>query len=190
MSEPGSTEIQVVAVNGGVGFPSTTRSLTDALVREVAASAPGVRSTTIDVRGLASDIADATVLGLPSAALDEALRTVERADLVIAGSPVFRGSYAGLFKGFWDLIEPVSMRGKPVLLSATGGSSRHQLMIDQSMRPLFAYFGALIAPTAVYAATDDFGVAGALQPDLARRVERAGREAAHLALAHREHQPS
>ncbi|SED97497.1 CE1759 family FMN reductase [Ruania alba] len=175
--------IQVVAVNGGVGFPSSTRSLTDALVREVAASAPGVSTRTIDVRDLASDIAEATVMGLGSATLDESLRAVERADLVVAGTPVFRGSYAGLFKGFWDLVDPVAMRGKPVLLAATGGSSRHQLMIDQAMRPLFAYFGALVVPTAVYAAKDDFAVAGAPGAELAARVERAGREAARLTQA-------
>ncbi|UFU01765.1 NAD(P)H-dependent oxidoreductase [Ruania suaedae] len=174
--------LSVVAVNGGVGFPSTTRALTDALVREVAACT-GVTSRTIDVRDLARDIADATVLGLPSPELDDALRRVEQADLVIAGTPVFRGSYAGLFKGFWDLVEPLSMRGTPVVLAATGGSPRHQLMIDQTLRPLFAYFGALIAPTAVYAAPEDFGVAGGPGHELAQRIERAGREAARLAAS-------
>ncbi|WP_159620578.1 CE1759 family FMN reductase [Ruania rhizosphaerae] len=177
-----SETLSVVAVNGGVGFPSTTRALTDALVREVAASA-NVTTRTVDVRDVATDIADATVIGLPSGALDEALRAVEQADLVIAGTPVFRGTYAGLFKGFWDLVEPTSMRGKPVVLAATGGSTRHQLMIDQAMRPLFAYFGALVVPTAVYAAKDDFAVAGAPGVELAARVERAGREAARLAQA-------
>src|SRR5699024_5019587 len=111
------------------------------------------------------------------------LAAIERADLVIAASPVFRGSYTGMFKALWDLVDPVAMRGKPVVLGATGGSRRHQLMIDQTMRPLFAYFGALITPTAVYAAAEDFGVAGAMAAELSQRVQRAGHEALGLVPA-------
>ena len=187
MSETASAAgaLKVVAVSGGVGFPSSTRGLTDALVaavqQAVAESGGEVTDRTIEVRELGADIADATAAGLPTSALDDALAAIERADLVIAASPVFRGSYTGMFKALWDLVDPVAMRGKPVMLAATGGSHRHQLMIDQAMRPLFAYFGALIAPTAVYAATEDFGVAGRLQPELVARVQRAGSEVLGLA---------
>ncbi|TDE89610.1 hypothetical protein EXU48_19425 [Occultella glacieicola] len=182
-----SRTLKIVALTGGVGFPSTTRTLTDDLLAAVAeaATTAGVEVDlrTVEAREHAVDVANATVLGLPSPALDEALRAVEGADLLIAASPVFRGSYAGIFKAFLDLVDPVAMRGKSVLLGATGGSSRHQLAIDQALRPLFAYFGALIAPTAVYASTDDFGVAGTATPALAERIGRAGDEALRLALA-------
>ncbi|MBK5247986.1 MAG: NAD(P)H-dependent oxidoreductase [Actinomycetales bacterium] len=136
--------------------------------------------TTVEVRDHAADVVNVTVLGLPGAALDEALRTVEDADVLIAASPVFRGSYAGIFKSFLDLVDPVAMRGKPVLLGATGGSARHQLMIDQAMRPLFAYFGALISPTAVYASTDDWSVGSVPVPALQDRVARAAFEVLRL----------
>lgn len=186
MSEPAAAAggMNVVAVSGGVGFPSSTRALTDALlcaVEHAAAQADLTATTrTVEVRDLAGDIADATAMGLPSANLTEVLAAIEAADLIVAASPVFRGSYAGMFKALWDLVDPVAMRAKPVILGATGGSHRHQLMIDQALRPLFSYFGALITPTAVYAATDDFAVAGGLQPDLAARVQRAGNEALEL----------
>ncbi|WP_154794733.1 CE1759 family FMN reductase [Occultella kanbiaonis] len=182
MTEP----LKIVALTGGVGFPSTTRTLTDDLLSAVAesATAAGVEVSlrTVEAREHAADVANATVLGLPSPALDEALQLVEGADLLIAASPVFRGSYAGIFKAFMDLVDPVAMRGKTVLLGATGGSSRHQLAIDQAMRPLFAYFGALIAPTAVYASADDFAVAGRAMPALTERIARAGDEALRLAV--------
>lgn len=177
--------ISVVAVSGGVGFPSSTRRLTDALLEAVerAAGETPVRTRTIEVRDLAVDVAHATVAGLPSPELDEALRAIEQADLVITASPVFRGSYAGIFKSLWDLVDPVAMRGKPVLLGATGGSMRHQLVIDQVLRPLFAYFGSLIVPTAVYAATEDVDLGPSRAPELARRIEQAGADALRLVPA-------
>lgn len=186
--------IDVVVVSGGVGFPSSTRRLTDALlhaVEQAAAEQGGtVVARTLEVRDLAVDVAHATVAGLPSPELDEALGAIERADLVITASPVFRGSYAGIFKSLWDLVDPVAMRGKPVLLGATGGSPRHQLMIDQAMRPLFAYFGSLIVPTAVYAATEDVDLGPRRVPELARRIEQAGVDAVRLLPAGRSTQLS
>ena len=177
--------INVVAVSGGVGFPSSTRRLTDALLHAVeeAAGEAAVLTRTIEVRDLAVDVAHATVAGLPSPELDDALRAIEQADLVITASPVFRGSYAGIFKSLWDLVDPVAMRGKPVLLGATGGSMRHQLVIDQVLRPLFAYFGSLIVPTGVYAATEDVDLGPSRAPELARRIEQAGADALRLVPA-------
>ncbi len=186
-STPGA--IDVVAVSGGVGFPSSTRRLTDALLDSVQRAAAeqhiAVAARTVEVRDLAVDVANATVAGLPSPELDQALLAIERADLVITASPVFRGSYAGIFKSLWDLVDPVAMRGKPVLLGATGGSHRHQLMIDATMRPLFAYFGSLIVPTAVYAATEDVDLGPKRAPELARRIEQAGADAVRVLPAAR-----
>jgi FMN reductase len=66
-----------------------------------------------------------------------------------------------------------------VLVAATGGTARHSLALDHALRPLFAYLGALVLPTGVYAASDDWG-----RPDddqqtgLADRIRRAGGELA------------
>lgn len=172
----------IVAISGGFGFPSTTTALTDLIANE-AEQREGVDVTRIELRDLVADLPDATLLGLPSERLDRALRAVEQADLVIAATPVFRGSYAGLFKAFWDLVDPVAMRGKAVILGATGGSGRHQLVIDQALRPLFAYFGALIVPTALYAAEEDWAAAGLPTPELADRARRAVAQAEALLRA-------
>lgn len=177
-------DLNVVAVSSGVGYPSSTRNLSDLLLQsareEAEQDGAEVAARTIEVRDVAADVVEATILGLPGDGLQEALTAVEGADLVVATSPVFRGSYAGIFKSFFDLVDPVAMHGKPVLLGATGGSQRHQLMIDTAMRPLFTYFGSLVVPTAVYAVPEDFGAAGIPEPPLQRRIARAGAQAAGL----------
>lgn len=84
-----------------------------------------------------------------------AFERIESADLLIVGCPVYRAGIPGLFKHLFDLVDMSRMKGKRVLLAATGGSDRHTLVIDHHMRPLFAFFQALVLPVGVYAGPSD-----------------------------------
>ena len=76
---------------------------------------------------------------------------------MIAATPVYKAGISGLFKSFVDLLDNDLLVAKPVLLAATAGSARHALVIDEQMRPLFAYLRALTLPTSVFAAPEDWG---------------------------------
>ena len=130
---------------------------------------------TIELRELAHDITNNLLTGFPSAALQPAIDAVTEADGVIAVTPVFSASYSGLFKSFFDVLDPESLIGTPVLIAATGGSARHSLVLEYAMRPLFSYLKATIVPTGVFAATADFGSDDAGR-SLADRVHRAAAE--------------
>jgi FMN reductase len=173
----GPRPLSVVAVTGGVTFPSTTRALSDLLldktVARLTAAGAHVEARTIEVREHAQDVATATVIGMRSEELELALKTVEQADLLIVASPVFRGSYSGIFKSFFDLVDSLATVDKPVLLAATGGSARHTLVIDQALRPLFSFLGALIVPTGVFASKEDWTIELFPMPWLDERAERA-----------------
>ena len=106
------------------------------------------------------------------------------ADAVIAVTPVFSASYSGLFKSFFDVLDPQSLVGKPVLMAATGGSARHSLVLDYALRPLFSYLKATMVSTGVFAATADFGSDEAGR-SLADRVHRAAAELVGVAGAGR-----
>lgn len=112
-----------------------------------------------------------------------AVRSIETADLVIAATPVYKGSYTGLFKHLFDLVGPDALVGRPVLLAATGGSDRHALVVDHQLRPLFGFFRALTVPSAVYASDADFDghvlKSGALQV----RIQEAATQGAALLAA-------
>ncbi|MFF5550175.1 oxidoreductase, partial [Streptomyces olivaceoviridis] len=54
---------------------------------------------------------------------------------------------------------------------ATGGTGRHSLVLEHALRPLFAYLRAVVVPTGVYAASEDWGAEG-----LAERIDRAAAE--------------
>ena len=83
-------------------------------------------------------------------------------------TPVFSASYSGLFKTFFDVLEEGTLDGKPVLVAATAGTARHSLVLEHALRPLFSYLHAVVVPTGVFAATEDFGNDSGLQTRIAR----------------------
>ena len=94
------------------------------------------------------------------------------ADALIAVTPIFTASYSGLFKTFFDVLDKDALAGKPMLIAATAGTPRHSLALEHALRPLFAYLRAVVVPTAVFAATEDFGSTGAGRLADARRAGR------------------
>ena len=173
------TTFTVAVVSAGLSQPASTRLLADQLAGAVRTAAADrgdrVEVITLELRELAHDITDNLLTGFPSVTLQTALDAVSSADAVIAVTPVFSGSYSGLFKSFFDVLDRDALVGTPVLLAATGGSARHSLVLDYALRPLFAYLKADIVPTGVLAATADFGSDDAGR-SLADRIGRAAGE--------------
>ena len=168
---------RLVIVSAGTSQPSTTRMLAD---RIAAASIERLRGSdapatvgAIEVAPLAVDVARASVSGVPSAELQAAIDQIAGADAVIASVPVYKAGISGLFKSFVDVLDNDLMIAKPVVLAATAGSSRHALVVDDQMCPLFAYMRTLALPTSVFAAPEDWGAA-----ELGERIERAATELA------------
>ncbi len=177
----------IAVVTAGLGRPSSSRLLADRLAEAVDRSLRlHGEQTTVDVvelRDLARDLVDNLLAGFPSPDLEAAIRTVTESDALIAVTPVFSASYSGLFKSFLDVLDKDTLAGKPVLAAATAGTARHSLVVDVAMRPLFAYLRAVVVPTGVFAASEDFG--STADGALSERVDRAARELADLVVRNR-----
>ena len=165
----------VAVVTAGLSEPSSTRLLADRLTGAVTAqlrsAGHDVLVEVVELRPLAHALADNMLTGFPSGALSDAISTVTRADALIAVTPIFSASYSGLFKTFFDVLDPSALEGKPTLIAATAGTPRHSLALEHAVRPLFTYLHAVVVPTGVFAATEDFA-----DRRFAERVERAARE--------------
>jgi FMN reductase len=170
---------RLVVISAGTGEPSSTRMLVDRIAQKSvdALRELGVPATVgvVELAPLAVDIAHATVASLPSDELQATIEKVASADALIAATPVYKAGISGLFKSFVDLLDNDLLIAKPVLLAATAGSSRHALIVDDQMRPLFAYMRALTLPTSVFAAPEDWG-----NSELGERIRRAATELATL----------
>ena len=152
---------RITVLSAGLGVPSSSRLLADQLAasaeRQLAAAGYAAEIEVVELRDLAVDIANNFVTGYAAPKLAGVIAGVEASDGLIAVSPVFSASYSGLFKSFIDVLDPKSLEGKAVLLGATAGTDRHQMVLDFAMRPLFTYLRARTAPTAVFAGPQDWG---------------------------------
>ncbi|MBF6140335.1 FMN reductase [Nocardia farcinica] len=189
------TDTRIAVISAGLSQPSSTRLLADRLAAATARSLTarareafaeftdaeftGAEFTVIELREHAHDLANNLVTGFPSPALREVTEAVTTASGLIAVTPIFNASYSGLFKTFFDVLEPDSLTGMPVLLGATGGTERHSLALEHALRPMFAYLRSIVVPTAVYAASADWG-GGDAGEGLDRRIDRAAGELAEL----------
>jgi FMN reductase len=175
------TRRSLVVVTAGLSRPSSTRLLADRLSAAAvdAAGSLGVDADVrvIELRDLAHDITNHLLTGFPPAALRDALDAVAGADGLIAVTPIFTASYSGLFKSFFDVVDTGALADKPVLIAATGGTARHSLALEHALRPMFAYLHAVVVPTAVFAASEDWA-GDESEGQLRGRVLRAGDELA------------
>ena len=175
----------ITVVTAGLSQPSSTRLLADRLAQatidRLADDSVTAEVQVIELRDLAHDITNHLLMGFAPPKLQEALDAVSSADGLIAVTPIFTTSYAGLFKSFIDVVDPQALTDLPVLLGATGGTPRHSLAIDYAIRPLFTYLHAIPVTTGVFAATSDWGGTGEAGDGVRSLPDRVFRGASELA---------
>ncbi|HEX7052236.1 MAG TPA: NAD(P)H-dependent oxidoreductase [Longimicrobiales bacterium] len=162
--------LRVVVVNGSPSQRSRTMGLVDVVLDTLAGMVP-LETSRIDVYRLGAGFTGAIERDDVTPDVDAALRLAEGADLLIAAAPVIHGSYPGMFKHFFDLVDQYALANKLVLLAATGGSDRHALVLEHAWRPLFGFFQALTVPVAFYASAGDFDGTVLLNPRVHGRIE-------------------
>lgn len=167
--------LRIVGFSGSLSRPSKTRALVD-LITARAAAALGAAATTYDLSDLQPSLGAATTLDDLGGQQRAIVASILSADALVVGSPVYKGSYTGLFKHLFDLVEPASLAGKPVLLTATGGGEKHALVIEHQLRPLFGFFETATLPTGIYASGADFAEGVPAAPPLLARIDRAVRQ--------------
>lgn len=147
--------IRVVGVSGSLASPSRTRGLVDEVLGRVSYKMHS-HVENIDIPDIVKDLGASVAYDrLPDSIL-AAYRKLEAADLIVLGTPVYKGSYTGMFKHFFDLIDPNRLNGKVAILVATGGSDHHALIIEHQLRPLASFFGMVTVPTTIYTRDTEF----------------------------------
>lgn len=179
-----SSNRSLVVISAGLSKPSSTRMLADRMAEETVASLAklGVDATvsTFELRDTATDVTNNILTGFPSPRLEEVVDAVISADGLIAVTPVFTASYNGIFKSFFDIIDNTALAGLAVAIGATAGTPRHSLVLDHAMRPLFNYLHAVVVPTGVFAASEDWGASSSEGTSLHSRIQRTANELAPL----------
>lgn len=169
----------VVSINGSPTKPSKTGVLLEAVADAVCARTPLSRHSIY-----LSDVGGEFMCGLTRPDItsrgEELLQLAERADLILVGTPVYRASYTGVLKHFFDLVDRDAMRGRKAVLCATGGTALHGLVLEHQLRPLMGFFSMHTITTGLYGLSDDFKDGRVVSPELNARIERVAEEAAGL----------
>lgn len=177
--------LRIVAVSGGLQRPSRAATLAEHLLDLIGEGVP-CDQYLIELGELAPQLAGALRRSQLPETVERQLAAVEQADVLVVVTPVYRGSYTGLFKHFFDFIDQDALVDTPILLAATGGSERHALVIDHQLRPLFSFFQARTLPLGVYATDKDFADGCVQNEALMQRARLAVQRAMPLlALSHR-----
>ncbi|MDK1376531.1 MULTISPECIES: FMN reductase [unclassified Sinorhizobium] len=171
--------LRLVGIAGSFNRPSKTL----ALVRHVAdlvAAQYRFDTTTYDLNDVGPSLGRACLRKDLDSQAERVVRDITNADVLVIGSPTYKGSYPGLFKHLIDLIDPHELRAKPIVITATGGGDRHALMVEHQLRPLFGFFMAHSLPTAIYASDRDFVDYRVVSEPLCKRIGEAVSEIAAL----------
>jgi FMN reductase len=169
--------LATVGISGSPGATSKSRVLVRYALDRLAAG--GASTELVDLAMLPADALLGRGTVPPVAA---ALERTIRARIVVAGTPVYRATYSGLLKVFFDLLPQDSLVGKIGIPILIGHDRGHSLALDHGLRPLFASLGATVVANGVYGTSAQF-IDGQAAPELLAAVDRAVGEAVALAGA-------
>jgi FMN reductase len=163
--------LTVIAISGSPSRQSKSRRLLAHGVERLGRD--GIHGSILDLADLPAD----DLLGRSrTAAIERALASATGARLLLVGTPVYRASYSGLLKVFFDLFPQDGLAGAVAIPLATGAAPAHALVLDHALRPLLESVGAVVVPAGIYATDAQFGPGG---PDasILARLDRAVIEA-------------
>ena len=173
---------KLLGINGSLTPPpSRTRSVLDVALVGARAYDASIETEVLELRDFALEFCDGRSPNNYNSDTRKALALVEEADAYLVTTPIYRGSYTGALKNFFDLVpnDPEGqdpLRGKVVGLLATGGSDHHYLILEHELRPLFGFFGAYTPARAIYAASKDFDAQKQPQGRLIEELTQLGQE--------------
>jgi FMN reductase len=164
--------VSLVAVSGADSATSKTRALVAAIVSERGGEL--IDLSRLSAGGLLGRTDDPEVA--------RAVETACAASVLVVATPVYRATYAGAIKAFFDRFPPRALARTAVVLVATAIAKEHFLSLDTGGRALVASLEGWTVPTVVYATGEDF-VDGAPSAALLDRLRGAVGEAELIAAS-------
>lgn len=172
--------MKVVGVAASLSSSGRTRAAV-AISLEGSLRESGVSVELLDLRDYRVEFVDGRRLEMYDTPTQEVVRRIGEAAAVILATPVYRGSYSGALKNLLDHLPVEALWGKAVGLIATGAAPHHYLAIDYGLRPVMAWFGAMVWPVGVYVPDSAYGESGGIVDSLVKEeLEQLGRGVARL----------
>jgi FMN reductase len=134
--------MNVVAVIGNPKLGSRTRGAAEMVAERLTGGPP---TAVIELAELGP-----ALLGWGDPAVEAARQAVLGADLVIFATPTYKASYTGLLKLFIDQFGAGELRGTTAIALMLGGSLRHALAGEHTLKPVLSEIGASCPTPALF----------------------------------------
>jgi FMN reductase len=85
-----------------------------------------------------------------SEAIKRVNQQVEKSEIVVILTPIYKASYTGILKTYLDLLPQKALEGKIIVPLAVGGSAFHLLAIEYALKPVLSVLGATEILNTVY----------------------------------------
>jgi FMN reductase len=122
--------------------PSASSALDETLlVTSKAAERFGLSADAIAIRDL--NLSDLLRGNSDSPSLVTSRHLLEKARIVVVGTPVYRAAYTGLLRIFLDALPPGALRGKVAVPILTAGAPIHFARIEAGLRATLIELGAV-----------------------------------------------
>ncbi|PMC34284.1 NADH-dependent FMN reductase [Bacillus sp. UMB0899] len=155
---------------------SKTGIVVNKVVEEVKKLYPEIEVELLDMKEYDVQFCDgrnpSTYTGETKTVIDK----ISSADFYLIGTPIFQGSFTGVLKNLFDLVDPKVFRHKVMGFIATGGTYQHFLVIENQLKPIAGYLRAYTAPSYVYAHNDHFSQGELVDKEVIERVTNLAKE--------------
>jgi FMN reductase len=142
----------IVIISGSPTQPSRSFAIASYLEKFLASQSQSIEH--INVRDLPPE--DLIYANFKSPTIKQALAKIDQAQAVIVISPVYKASYTGVLKTFFDLIPEKGLSDKIILPIANGGSIAHLLSLEYAFHPLFSILNSQEILNGVYLVDSQF----------------------------------
>jgi FMN reductase len=141
---------RIVSVIGNPRPESRTHGLARALARELARAMASTATAEVDLSQIGPGVLDAA-----DTAATSATGLTLRADLLVAASPTYKGTYTGLLKAFLDRLGNQALAGIAAVPVLLGALPDHRLAVDLHFAPLLLELGAAVPVRGLFVLEDE-----------------------------------
>jgi FMN reductase len=128
-----------------VGNPKAKSRTLDAAVLVARKLSGGEPDTIIDLADLG-----ASLLQWGDETVNQAIASLQQADLIVVASPTFKATYTGLLKLFLDQIPANGLKGKIAFQLMLGAGPGHALAPELLLKPVLVELGAVCPAAGLY----------------------------------------
>ncbi|WP_013321225.1 NADPH-dependent FMN reductase [Gloeothece verrucosa] len=138
--------VKVVAIAGSPSHPSRTYGVLEYTLKLL--QQEGWQTEILSVRDFPAE--DLVYGRYESPSLEPAKVLIDKADVIVIATPIYKASYTGVLKAFLDLLPQKALAGKVIFPIATGGTLAHLLAVEYALKPVLFELGGRDFVSTVY----------------------------------------